>query len=182
MTARVVSVTPAPDPGDTLLIDGRPAVVLYRLPAVPGRPPAARVTADLPCGTCEAGPLRYDALRRRWRCPSCRTAYDAAALADLAREHVADGVRAGRARRGRGTRARQVARGAPGAAAVLLAAAADGGAPSRAYLVERLTGAGNTALAFALRDDGDRPLSAERCREAAAELASVTPASLEAAP
>ena len=56
-------------------------------------------------------------------------------LADWAREHVRDGVRAGRARRGRGTRNRQVARGAPGAAAVLLRAAADGGALSRAYLV-----------------------------------------------
>ena len=70
--------------------------------------------------------------------------------------------------------ARQVARGAPGAGALLLAAARDGGAPSRAYLAARLTGAERRALLWALRDDGDRPLAAERCREAAAELATMT--------
>ena len=108
---------------------------------------------------------------------------DGRVLADWAREHVRDGVRAGRARRGRGTRRnRQVARGAPGAAAVLLRAAADGGALSRAYLVDLASGAERRALAWALRDDGDRPLPAARCREAAAALASVTPASIEAAP
>ena len=91
------------------------------------------------------------------------------------------GVRAGRARRGCGTRRnRQVARGAPGAAAVLLRAAADGGALSRAYLVDLASGAERRALAWALRDDGDRPLPAARCREAAAALASVTAASIEA--
>ena len=106
---------------------------------------------------------------------------DGRVLADWAREHVRDGVRAGRARRGRGTRRnRQVARGAPGAAAVLLRAAADGGALSRAYLVDLASGAERRALAWALRDDGDRPLPAARCREAAAALASVTPASIEA--
>ena len=72
MTIRVVRLTPAPDPGDTLLIDGRPAVVLVRLPAKPGRQPAVRITADLPCGTCEAAPLRYDATVIRSR--SLRTA------------------------------------------------------------------------------------------------------------
>ena len=87
----------------------------------------------------------------------------------------------GRARRGT-RRNRQVARGAPGAAAVLLRAAADGGALSRAYLVDLASGAERRALAWALRDDGDRPLPAARCREAAAALTSVTPASIEAAP
>ena len=83
--------------------------------------------------------------------------------------------------RGRGTRRnRQVAPAAPGAAAVLLRAAADGGALSRAYLVDLASGAERRALAWALRDDGDRPLPAARCREAAAELASVTLASIEA--
>ena len=171
MTARVVSVTPAPDPGDTLLLDGRPHMVLHRLPKLPGRRSAVRVTDDLPCGACEAAPLRYDAPRRRWWCPSCRMAYDRAALADLAGEHVADGVRVGKARRASGTRARQVARGAPGASVVLLRAAADGGALSRAYLLGTVNGPERRALAWALRDDGDRPLSAERCREAAGELA-----------
>lgn len=180
MTTRVVSLTPAPDPGDTLLIGGRPVVVLHRLPKVSGREPAARVTADLPCGACEAAPLRYDALRRRWRCPACRQAYDREALADLIREHVADGTRAGRNRREGNRRIRQVARGAPGAGAVLLAAARDGGAPSRAYLADRLAGAERRALRWALRDDGERPLSAERCREAAGQLARLTPGTVEA--
>lgn len=102
-----------PDPGDTLLIDGRPVVVLARLPATPGRKPAVRVTADLPCGACEAAPLRYDAQRRRWWCPECRRAYDREALADLAREHVVDSVNAGNARRARDRRARQLRHGAP---------------------------------------------------------------------
>ena len=101
----------------------------------------------------------------------------AAHLEEWAREHVRDGSRAGKGRRDRGTRGRQVARGAPGAG--LLAAARDGGAPSRAYLADRLTGAERRALRWALRDDGDRPLSAERCREAADELATMTPNSTE---
>ena len=67
MTTRVVSLTPTPDPGDTLLLDGRPTVVLYRLP---GRNPPVRVTGDLPCGTCQA-PVRYDTSRCQWWCPSC---------------------------------------------------------------------------------------------------------------
>ncbi|MDE0230150.1 MAG: hypothetical protein OXJ62_14955 [Spirochaetaceae bacterium] len=62
-----------------------------------------------------------------------------------------------------------------GAGALLLAAARAGGAPSRAYLADRLTGAERRALSWALRDDGDRPLTAERCREAAGELATMTP-------
>ncbi len=91
MTTRVVSLTPTPDPGDTLLLDGRPTVVLYRLP---GRNPPVRVTGDLPCGTCQS-PVRYDAVRCRWWCPSCRVPYDRTALADLARVHGADGGRGG---------------------------------------------------------------------------------------
>lgn len=161
----MVSIAPAPDPGDTLLIDGRPAVVLARLPATPGRKPAVRVTVDLPCGACEAAPLRYDAPRRRWWCPECRQAYDRAALADLAREHVADGVRA-----------RQLRHGAPGAAMILHRAAAEGGAAvSRAALFEATTGPERRAMRWALRDDGDRPLTPERCREAARALSTLAP-------
>ena len=144
-------------------------VVLRLLPHLRGRPPAARLTPDLPCGTCEA-PLRYNALRRRWFCTECQAAYDGEALADLAREHVRDGVRAGRARPNRASRNRQVVRGAPGAAAVLLRAAADGGALSRAALLAGVAGAERRALAWALRDVGDAPLSPERCRQAAREL------------
>ena len=64
----------------------------------------------------------------------------------------------------------------------LCSSATDGGALSRAYLVDLASGAERRALAWALRDDGDRPLPAARCREAAAALTSVTPASIEAAP
>ena len=169
MTARVAPVPPQARLGDTVLVDGHPMVVLHLLPHLAGRPPAARLTSDLPCGACEA-PLRYDALRRRWRCSECQTGYDREALGDLVREHVRDGVHAGRGRRNRGTRERQVVRGAPGAAAVLLRVAADGGALSRAVLLEGVAGAERRALAWALRAVGNAPLNPERCRQAAREL------------
>ena len=86
------------DPGDTLLFDGRPAVVLHLLPKLPGRRPAVRAAFDLPCGACEA-PLRYDAPRRQWRCSGYSTVYDREALADVAREHLQDGTKVGKARR-----------------------------------------------------------------------------------
>ena len=107
MVTRVVSLTPTPDPGDTLLLDGRPAVVLHLLPKLPGRRPAVRAAFDLPCGACDT-PLTYDAPWRRWWCPSCKYAmvYDREALAALAREHVRDGARDGKARRDSGTRQR----------------------------------------------------------------------------
>ena len=79
-------------------------------------------------------------------------------------------------------RARQIVRGVAGAGGVLLRAAGDGGAPSRAYLFGTVSGPERRALAWALRDDGDRPLSAKRCREAAAELAGLTPTDIETAP
>ena len=79
-------------------------------------------------------------------------------------------MRAGRARRNRVSRGRQVVRGAPGAAAVLLRAAAAGGALSHAALLAGVTGAARRALAWVLRDVGDVPLSPERCRQAAREL------------
>ena len=169
MTARVAPVPPPARPGDTVMVDGHPMVVLRLLPHLRGRPPAARLTPDLPCGTCEAA-LRYDALRRRWCCTECQSGYEGEALADLAREHVRDGVRAGRARRNRASRGRQVVRGAPGAAAVLLRAAAAGGALSRAALLAGVTGAERRALAWVVRDVGAAPLSPERCRQAAREL------------
>ena len=169
MTTHVAPVLPQVRPGDTVLVDGHPMVVLHLLPHHRGQPTAARLTSDLPCGTCE-GPLRYDALRRRWRCSECQTTYDGNTLADLVREHVWDGVRASNTRRNRSSRTRQVVRGAPGAAAVLLRAADAGGALSRAALLDSVTGAERRALAWALRDVGDAPLSPERCEQAAREL------------
>ena len=180
MTTRVVSFDRPPDPGDTLLVDGKPHVVLFRLPKLPGRQPAVRVTPDLPCGACEQ-PLCYDAPARRWRCSGCRTRYDRTALFDLVTEHLQDGARAGKARREADRHGRQVARGAPGAAAVLLGAAADGGAAGKYDLIRRVDGPERRALKWALRNDGADPLSADRCREAAAAL-SLTPAALVTTP
>ena len=178
MTTRVVPVPARTAPGATVMVDGRPAVVLFILPRLVQRPRAGRVTHEPPCRLCEA-PLQWHLPAGRWRCSECADTPSAAHLGEWAREHVRDGSRAGKGHRDRGTRGRQVARGAPSAAAVLLAAARDGGAPSRAYLADRLTGAERRALRWALRDDGDRPLSAERCREAADELATMTPNSTE---
>jgi hypothetical protein len=60
----------------------------------------------------------------------------------------------------------------------LVCAVADGGAASRAALVEATSGPEKRALRWALRDDGERPLNAERYRSAAADLAGLTPGDL----
>ena len=157
--------------GATILVERRPAVVVHVLPAVPGRGRgrAARVTQHPDCGRCEA-PLDFDPggdPAARWGCSACGARYGAPELADLLTEHVADGVRAGNA-----SRDRQIRRGAPGAAACLLHAAAHGGLLNRAAALDRyrLDGPERRALKWTLRDDGDRPLPPERCREAAAVL------------
>ena len=84
MTSRVVNLRAEPNLGDSVLIEGRPYVVLDRLPRLPGRPPAARVTPDLPCRFCEE-PLLYNGTRSSlepgqpeealWWCSSCRRVY-----------------------------------------------------------------------------------------------------------
>ena len=63
VATRVVSLTPA-RPGDTLLLDGRPA----------GCGAAAEAVRSAPCrcGACES-PLSYDAPRRQWWCSGCST-------------------------------------------------------------------------------------------------------------
>ena len=77
-------------PRDTLLLDGRPA----------GGGAAAEAVRSAPCrcGACEST-LSYDAPRRQWWCSGCSTVYDREALADLAREHLQDGTKVGKARR-----------------------------------------------------------------------------------
>ena len=180
MTTFVVPAPARATVGDTLMVNGRPLAVAALLPRLPGRRPAARVTPDPPCGACERA-LRWDVPQRCWRCPDCHQTYDRAALADLLTEHVADSMRAGNARRDRDRRARQVRRGAPGAAALLMRAAEAGGALSRAALLEATSGPEKRALRWALRDDGDRPLSAEHCRAVAAALARLTPGDLAGA-
>ena len=72
-------------------------------------------------------------------------------------------------------------RGADGAAALLLRATAAGGALSRAALLEGVTGPERHALRWALRDAGDAPVSPERCRQAVADLSTLTPGGLGAA-
>lgn len=156
--------------GDTITVGGRALAVAHLLPHLPGRRRTARVTPDPPCDACERA-LRWDVATLAWQCPTCGQDYDRAALAALLTEHVRDGVRADRDR-DRERRARLVRRGAPGAAALLIRAAAAGGVLSRAELIEAATGPEKRALRWALRDDGDRPLSPERCRAAAAELLS----------
>ena len=75
---------PAPDPGDTLLLDGVPVVVLCRLArTTAGHSTATRVTPDLPCSCGET--LAYVAALSCWRCPRCSTAYRRSALAELCR-------------------------------------------------------------------------------------------------
>ena len=161
MTFRVVHLFPAPEPGDSVLVDGSPHVVVALISHHTRRRPATRVSPDPPCSVCDKA-LVYDTVRGHWWCAVCRTGYDQEALVELVARHAAEGARAGRARR--------VTRGAPGAAAVLLRAAAEGGAPGKHELFRRVAGAERRALQWALRDDDERPLSAERCREAAAAL------------
>ena len=169
MVTRVVRVRARAAVGDTVMVDGRPLAVVALLPRLPGRRLVARATGDPPCGTCESA-LHWETLSRRWKCPQCHASYDAAALADLLREHLADGLLAGKGRRNRAARARQVVRGAPGAVELLQRAADEGGAPGRHDLFGRVDGPERRALRWALRNAGDAPLSAERCREAAREL------------
>lgn len=175
MTTRVVAVRARAKPGDTLMIGGRPHLILFTLPRHPGRRPAARVTAAPICRLCEAR-LQWRLPQRFWQCSECDDTPSAARLAAWCREQEADSAGAGEAHNRRDVHASQVARGAPGAAARLLRAANDGGAPSRAYLLDTVTGAERRALAWVLRDIGDRSVSASQCRAAAAELASLTSA------
>ena len=130
-------------------------MVVQLLPREPGRPRTARATHDPPCRACERR-LQYDALHRQWRCPECRTTYSPAALAAVCQEVERN--------------ARQLPRGIPGAAALLLRSAEAGGAESRDALLAAVTGAERHAMRWALRDAGDGPLSPARCRQAAQVL------------
>ncbi|MDE0023081.1 MAG: hypothetical protein OXP69_01575 [Spirochaetaceae bacterium] len=177
MTTRVVPVAPRTVVGGTVMVAGRPAVTLQLLPRLAGRPRSARVTYEPSCRLCEAS-LHWQQPARGWRCLACDDTPSTEQLAEWAREHVGDGVSGGRGRR----RLRQVARGAPGAAVLLLRTAAAGGALSRAALIDGASGAERQALWWALRDAGDRPLSAERCRAAAVELDSLTSRTLREPP
>ena len=80
MVTRVVRVRARAVVGDTVMVDGRAAVVVHLLAREPGRPRAARVTHDPPCQACERR-LQYDALHRGWMCPDCRATYTPTVLA-----------------------------------------------------------------------------------------------------
>ena len=84
VTDGVVFIRPAPELGDTLLVDGRPAVVVSLLPGRWRHEATARCAYDLPCSRCGA-PLGYSVLIQRWWCNGCRAAYGRDALAELAR-------------------------------------------------------------------------------------------------
>ena len=104
---------------------GRLALVLALLPRRPGRPLVARLTpATAPAAYGPASDM--EATWSWWRCRECGDRPTAEHLADLACEHLQDGMRAGKARRERNRRRRAVQRGVPGAATVLLRVAADG--------------------------------------------------------
>ena len=155
MVTRVVRVRARAVVGDTMMVDGRAAVVVHLLAREPGRPRAARVTHDPPCQACERR-LQYDELHRRWMCPDCRATHTPTELAAVC-------LRVERS-------ARQLQRGIPGATAHLLRAAEAGGALSRDVLLEAVNGAERHAMRWALRDVGDGPLNPQRCRQAAQAL------------
>ena len=164
---RVVTFTPAPEPGDTVTMpaDGAPALVLHRLPSPGGRSvPAVRVTTDPRCPACDDGRLVYGP-PGAWTCPDCG---DAPSPADLAR------IGRRGARRTGEHRARQIERGTPGAVALLnrAAEAIEAGADPAAWLQRLWDAPGSPerrAVRLALMRSGsaDEPLSALRCRHAA---------------
>ena len=96
MTTRDVSLAAAAAPGSTVTVAGRAYLILHLLPQVAGRPLAARVTREPPCRLCQA-PLVWRP--GGWSCSACRATPSADILAAWAAEHVADGSRAGKARR-----------------------------------------------------------------------------------
>ena len=155
MVTRVVRVRARAVVGDTVMVDGRAAVVVHLLAREPGRARAARVTHDPPCQACERR-LQYDEQHGHWMCPDCRATHTPAVLAAVC-------LRAER-------NARQLQRGIPGATAHLLRAAEAGGALSRDVLLEAVNGAERHAMRWALRDVGDGPLNPQRCRQAAQAL------------
>ena len=81
-----VVMRPAPELGDTLLVDGRPAVVVALLPGRHRHQVTARCAYDLPCGQCGT-PLSYNGGHQWWQCSGCRVFYGHAALARLAHVH-----------------------------------------------------------------------------------------------
>ena len=82
----VVVIRPAPELGDTLLVDGRPAVVVALLPGRHRHEVTARCAYDLPCDRCGT-PLSYSGMCQSWRCSGCRVFYGHRTLAKLARTH-----------------------------------------------------------------------------------------------
>ena len=90
VTIGAVLMRPTPELGDTLLVAGRPAVVVSLLPGRRRHEVTARCAYDLPCGRCGT-PLSYNAAHRCarcWRrCSGCRVFYGHHSLAELARTH-----------------------------------------------------------------------------------------------
>ena len=81
-TGGTVLIRPAPELGDTLLVNGRPAVVVELLPDRRRREATARYAHDLPCSRCGAA-LGYCATLKWWRCSGCYRIYGRRALTEM---------------------------------------------------------------------------------------------------
>ena len=172
---RVLTMSPPPDLGDTVTLDdGRPALVLHRLPKVRGRLPAVRVNDSPRCPDCD-GRLLWTA-PGAWTCDDCGDVPapppPPPALAAIRRR----GERRDANRRTAANRQRQIERGAAGGAVLLVRAAEaiDHGAESAAWrrrLLESAPGPERRAIRYALGPNARRAeLTTEACRRAAAKL------------
>ena len=78
-----VLMHPPPELGDTLLVAGRPAVVVALLPGRHRHQTTTRCAYELPCDRCGVS-LSYSGVHQTWRCVGCGRSYGRAALAKLA--------------------------------------------------------------------------------------------------
>ena len=79
-----VLLHPIPELGDTLLVDGRPAVVVALLPGRQRGETRARYAHDMTCSRCGAV-LGYCATLQWWRCGGCGRIYGRYALTRMVR-------------------------------------------------------------------------------------------------
>ena len=86
VTGGTVLIRPAPELGDTLLVDGRPAVVVELLPGRHRRDATARYAYDLSCSRCNAA-LDYCTALQWWRCSGCGRIYGRPALTRMVRAY-----------------------------------------------------------------------------------------------
>ena len=127
MVTRVVRVRARAVVGDTVMVHGRPAVVVELLTRERGQLHTARVTHDPPCRACERRLLqRFLAVAKQ----------------------KTDSTHAGEAHDRRDVRASQVARGALGAAPACRTLRTMAAHQPCLYLPDTVTGPGRRALAW----------------------------------